>query len=63
MTLLPNRLLFPFEVATYFRVSMRTVYIWIKEKKINHIHTPGGQIRIPKESVEQFEQEKNIHKS
>jgi excisionase family DNA binding protein len=60
MTELPNRPLFPFELAKYFGVSMQTVYIWIKKKKIDHIHTPGGHIRIPKESVERFEQEKNI---
>ena len=56
----PNRPLFPLEVAKYFGVSKRTVYVWIKKKKIKHIHTPGGHLRIPKESLERFEQEKNI---
>jgi excisionase family DNA binding protein len=57
MPKLPDRLLFPFEVARYFGVTEQTIYCWIKKKKIDHKHTPGGRIRIPKEAVERFEQE------
>ncbi len=31
------------EYAAHVRVSTRTVWRWIKEKKINVIHTPGGK--------------------
>jgi excisionase family DNA binding protein len=55
---LPDRLLFPFEVAKYYGVTMQTVYIWIRKKKITAIRTPGGNIRIQPESVAKFEQER-----
>jgi excisionase family DNA binding protein len=58
MRALPDRLLFPFEVAKYYGVTMQTVYIWIRKKKITAIRTPGGNIRIQPESVAKFEQER-----
>ena len=49
------------EVAEYFDVSRQCVYEWLKTKKLSHTHTPGGQIRIPRESVERYERAlKNI---
>lgn len=39
------------EVAFYWSVSVRTVYFWIELKKVVPERTPGGSIRIPRESV------------
>jgi excisionase family DNA binding protein len=44
-------------VAKYYGVTMQTVYIWIRKKKITAIRTPGGNIRIQPESVAKFERE------
>jgi len=52
MTALPEkRLLLPGEVAEYFSVKKRTVYLWIEAKKLDIELTPGGSIRIVRESV------------
>jgi excisionase family DNA binding protein len=56
MTKLPDRLLFPFEVARYFGVSRQTIYIWIRKKELSALRTPGGNLRILPESVEKYEQ-------
>lgn len=40
------------EVAHYFDVSERTVYLWIEHGHLEVKYTPGGQKRITKESVE-----------
>jgi excisionase family DNA binding protein len=58
MPKLPDRLLFPFEVAKYFGVSRQSVYIWIRKKELTASRTPGGNIRIKPESVIKFEQER-----
>lgn len=42
------------EVAERFRVKPRTVYRWLKEERMKGITTPGGQHRIPGESVRQL---------
>jgi excisionase family DNA binding protein len=60
MPKLPDRPLFISEAARYFGVTEQTIYLWIKKKKIEHKHTPGGRIRIPKEAVERFELENPI---
>ena len=39
------------EVAQYFDVTNRTVYLWIDHGHLEIIYTPGGQIRITKESI------------
>lgn len=52
MTDLPEKnLLRPDEVAEYFSVTKRTVYIWIAEKKLDVELTPGGSLRIKRESI------------
>lgn len=48
----PNRpLLRVSEVAQYYDVTERTVYIWIEHGHLKTERTPMGQIRITKESV------------
>lgn len=53
MTNLPNKDLFRVsEVAEYFSVTNRTVYLWIKEKYLETEMTPGGQWRVTRESID-----------
>jgi excisionase family DNA binding protein len=52
MTSLPQKpLLRVDEVAIYFDVTPRTVYLWITNGKLERVETPGGSIRIPRERV------------
>lgn len=52
MTSLPQKpLLRVDEVAVYFRVTPRTVYLWIEQAKLPATPTPGGGIRIPRDSI------------
>lgn len=39
------------EVADYFRVTPRTIYLWIEIGHLEAEKTPTKQIRIPRESV------------
>jgi hypothetical protein len=39
------------EVAAYFDVSERTVYLWIEHAHLSIEYTPAGQKRIPRESI------------
>jgi excisionase family DNA binding protein len=39
------------EVAVYYGVTERTVYLWIEHKHLETILTPRGQWRITKESL------------
>lgn len=47
---LPERLLLPEEVAEMCRVSPKTVTRWALRGRLEHVRTPGGQVRI-RESV------------
>lgn len=40
------------EVAMYFNVTERTVYLWIENGHLETEMTPGGQLRITKDSVD-----------
>ena len=40
------------EIASYFSVSERTVYLWIEHKHLETIQTPRGQWRITRESLD-----------
>lgn len=53
MNTLPNKaLLRPDEVADYFSVNVRTVYLWIEEGVIqNAVKITKKTIRIPREEV------------
>lgn len=53
MNTLPNKaLLRPDEVAAYFSVDVRTVYLWIEEGIIqNAIRVTKKTIRIPREEA------------
>lgn len=52
MTGIPNKPTYTVtEIAFGFSVSKRTVYLWIKNNRIKTVRTPGGAIRIPRESV------------
>lgn len=53
MNNLPNKaLLRPDEVADYFSVDVRTVYLWIEEGVIqNAVKITKKTIRIPREEV------------
>ena len=53
MTELPDKkLLRVGEVAAYFEVTDRTVYLWIEHHHLIIELTPGGQMRVTKESVD-----------
>jgi excisionase family DNA binding protein len=50
---LPNKRLFRVsEVAAYFEVTDRTVYLWIQHGHLETEMTPHGQWRITKESLD-----------
>lgn len=42
------------EVAAYYGVTERTVYLWIEHRKLDTIQTPGGQWRVTRESLDTF---------
>ncbi len=51
--ILPQKDLFRVnEVAQYFDVTVRTVYEWLKEGRLEAIRTPGRSIRIVRKSIE-----------
>jgi len=50
---LPNRpTLRVSEVAHYYGVDKRTVYLWIEHNHLKTVMTPGGQKRITRESLD-----------
>lgn len=62
---LPNKeLLRVEEVATYFSVTNRTIYLWIEHGYLEAKRTPGKSIRILRESVKNcclpYEQEEKV---
>lgn len=40
------------EVARYFDVTDKTVYLWIQHGHLEIENTPGGQMRVTKNSVD-----------
>lgn len=61
---LPNKKLYRVsEVADYFGVTDRTVYLWIEHGHLKTELTPHGQWRITRESVDECrfaQKEKNL---
>jgi excisionase family DNA binding protein len=54
MTDLPDKPTFRVsEIAWYYGVTERTVYLWIEHKHLKTIQTPKGQWRITKESLDE----------
>lgn len=51
MGTLPDRPLRVDEVAEYWSVTVRTVYLWIEHGKLTIAPTPSGAIRVTRESV------------
>ena len=52
MSDLPKKnLLLVIEVAEYFRVVPRTVYLWMEHGKLEKTVTPGGAVRVTRKSV------------
>lgn len=50
---LPNKPTFRVsEVAWYYSVTERTVYLWIEHGHLKTIKTPRGQYRVTKESLD-----------
>ncbi len=50
---LPNKVLLRIsDVAQYFDVTERTVRLWIEHRHLEIETTPGGQLRVTKESVD-----------
>lgn len=41
------------EVAAFFRVTTRTIYLWIEHGHLKAEKMPTGIIRVPRESVEE----------
>jgi excisionase family DNA binding protein len=63
MDALPNRpTLRVSEVAYYYGVSERCVYMWIEHGKLDTVHTPGGQKRITRESFDTCRLAKKVKK-
>jgi excisionase family DNA binding protein len=53
MAKLPQKELFRVgEVADYFGVTDRTVYLWIEHGHLKTEQTPAGQFRVTKESLD-----------
>ncbi len=49
---IPNKVLFNVvEVARIFGVTRQTIYDWIKYDRLNCSRTPGGRIRINRNSL------------
>jgi len=49
---LPEKVLYtPQEVATYFSVTLQTIYNWIYSGKLESVKIAGTVIRIPQDSV------------
>jgi excisionase family DNA binding protein len=49
---LPDKNLFrPKEVADYLQVSIRTIYQWITEGKIEAVRIAGTTLRISREAI------------
>lgn len=44
----------PKEVADLLKVKETTVWAWIKSGKIEYIKLPGGQYRIPQQTVDKL---------
>lgn len=42
------------EVAEFFSVGVRTVYLWAEHQKLEEVRTPGNSIRITRKSVEDW---------
>jgi len=40
------------EVADYYGVTERTVYLWIEHKHLETVLTPNGQWRVTRESLD-----------
>jgi excisionase family DNA binding protein len=40
------------EVADYYGVSDRAVYLWIEHGHLEVEHTPAGQMRVTRESLD-----------
>ncbi len=54
MIALPDKLTYRIsEVAFYYGVTERTVYLWIEHKHLKTVQTPSGQQRITKESFDE----------
>lgn len=53
MTALPDKPTYRVsEVAFYYGVSERTVYLWIEHRHLDTVQTPKGQRRVTRESLD-----------
>ena len=50
------------EVALYYGVTERTVYLWIEHKHLETVMTPLGQVRITRESFDKCRFSKKAEK-
>ena len=54
---LPDKRYFrPDEVATILERPVRTIYFWLAENKIKHLHFGRRQV-VPREEIERLERE------
>jgi len=58
-----QRLLTLDEVAKELRISRRTLYLWIKEKRIKAIKLPNGKLRIESPELERVLDDSNVDKN
>ena len=43
----------PSQIAKTLQVQRRTIYLWIKDKKLRAVHA-GSRVRIEQEALEEF---------
>jgi excisionase family DNA binding protein len=54
-----QRLLTLEEVASELRIHRRTLYLWIKQKRIKAVKLPNGQLRIESSELERVLSQSN----
>lgn len=61
MTNLPDKAYYrPDEIAEYFNVSRRTVYVWIDTGKLQAVKVAGTTVRISREAVTTLTQAQTV---
>lgn len=56
-----QRLLTLDEVADELRISRRTLYLWIRQKRIKAVKLPNGKLRIESSELERVLDESNVN--
>lgn len=54
MILLEHELYKAKEVAGFLRLNTKTIYAWVKKRRINVVRTPSNGIRVTREEVQRL---------